>query len=445
MMNSFVISNRIANQLNRNFASMALHMQRVASGQRINSVADDPSGWAIGQRMSVEIRSLNQALSNTQRSQSMLKVADGGVSSTIDILRTLKEKAIDAANDSNTDADRKTIQKLFDQYADQIDDNAYITYNGKYLLDGSHLGRSQLSQQAYTNELLSTDTKADTKLTELLRRDGSSAGILEGDTIGISFVKDGKTYTTSIAAKDATTGKAATLADVFAAANAMGVKAGIGEAFDTAGMSYDNVIGTDGQGTEVHTASEENAVTVKAKTAGTGGSIAGFAFSVMHTNGQVDKGATNLLNGFTESIQATDARADNMLTTQSGTRANQNIRTALGDMRSTARGLRGSDGSVINVSTKEGANAAIAVLDNALAKALDQSTTIGAYSSRMDYTVSNLTTQSTNVQAAMSTIMDADLAKEITEYAKSNILAQAAMAMLAQSNQNAGWFLKLLG
>ena len=440
MMNSFVISNKIVNQLNRNFASMATHMQRVASGQRILSVKDDPAGWAIGQRMSVEIRSLNQALSNTQRSQSMLKVADGGVSSTIDILRTLKEKAIDAANDSNTDADRKTIQKLFDQYADQIDDNAYITYNGKFLLDGSHSAASRLSQQAYTNELLGKDTAADTKLTDLLRRDGSSAGILAGDTISFSFVKDGKTYSASIAAKDAQTGKEATLADVFAAAN--GTKAG--EVFDVAGMSYDNVIGTDGQGSEVHTASEENAITVKAKTAGTAGNIAGFAFSVTHADGQVDKGATNLLNGFTETIQATDVRADNMLTTQSGTRANQSIRTALGDMRSTALGLRGSDGSVINVSTKEGAQAAIAVLDNALNRALDQSTTIGAYSSRMDYTASNLTTQSTNVQAAMSTIMDADLAREMTEYAKANVLSQAAMAMLAQSNQNAGWFLSLL-
>ena len=159
----------------------------------------------------------------------------------------------------------------------------------------------------------------------------------------------------------------------------------------------------------------------------------------------MDKGATNVLNSFTETIQATDQRGDNLLTTQTGTRANQNIRMALGDMRSTALGLRGRDGSVINVSTREGANAAISVLDNAIAKVLDQSTTIGAYSSRMDYTASNLTTQSTNVQAAMSTIMDADLAREMTEYAKANILSQAAMAMLAQSNQNAGWFLKLLG
>ena len=79
-----------------------------------------------------------------------------------------------------------------------------------------------------------------------------------------------------------------------------------------------------------------------------------------------------------------------------------------------------------------------------MARALDQSTTIGAQSSRLDYTISNLTTQSENLTSAMSTIMDADMAREITEYTRANILMQAAQAMLAQSNQNMGWFLSLL-
>ena len=107
-------------------------------------------------------------------------------------------------------------------------------------------------------------------------------------------------------------------------------------------------------------------------------------------------------------------------------------------------GLKGSDGSVLSVSTQEAANAAINVLDNALNKALGQSTTIGAVSSRMDYTIDNLTTQSENLTSAMSVIMDADMAKEIMEYARNSILVQAAQAMLAQSNQNASWFLSLL-
>ena len=88
--------------------------------------------------------------------------------------------------------------------------------------------------------------------------------------------------------------------------------------------------------------------------------------------------------------------------------------------------------------------ASVKLPDNALSRALDQQTTIGAQSSRLDYTISNLTTQSENVTAAMATIMDADMAKEITEYTRDRILLQAAQAMLAQSNQNMAWFLSLL-
>ena len=167
--NNYVMSIGILNTLNKHSASMATHMQHIATGLRIARVADDPAGWAIGQRMDVRICSLDAASRNAQQSKSLLKVADGGISSTVDILRTLKEKAIEAANDTATTADRQTIQKLFDQYADQIDDNALVTYNGKYLLDGSRQGLSQKTQQAFTNEQLGKDTELTTKLTDLTR------------------------------------------------------------------------------------------------------------------------------------------------------------------------------------------------------------------------------------------------------------------------------------
>ena len=143
-------------------------------------------------------------------------------------------------------------------------------------------------------------------------------------------------------------------------------------------------------------------------------------------------------------MQPRNASSDTSFCTQTGTKANQNIKTPLGNLQASSLGLRGSDGGVINVTTREGANAAINVLDNALSRALDQQTTIGAQSSRLDYTISNLTTQSENLTSAMSTIMDADMAREMTEYTRDKILVQAAQAMLAQSNQNMGWFLSLL-
>lgn len=430
---NYVSSLSILNVMNKHASAMAKHMSHIATGSRIASVAEDPSGWAIGMRMSVQIRGLDQANRNAQQYKSMLKVADGGVSSTVDILRTLKEKAIEAANDTCTDSDRQTIQKLFNQYADQIDDNALITYNGKYLINGSHNTASKLTNQAYTNSSLSTDTTTDTKLTDLLRRNGDSLNILADDTVNVSYVKDGKTYTTSYKVENTT------VKDIFTKANAIDTAV-----FDVDNMSDTSEIGVDETGRTVKTVDDKNALTIKAKTAGTDGAVSGFTISITDKNGQVKKNANSSLDAFTEKIQPRNENSGDMLYAQVGTKSNQGIKLGLGDMTSLGLGLRSKDGDVLNVTTRDGANAAISVLDNALNRALDQQTTIGAVSSRMDYTIQNLTTQSENTTAAMSTLMDANLAKEMVEYTKENILLQAAQAMLAQNNKNAAWFLSLL-
>lgn len=430
---NYVSSLSILNVMNKHASAMAKHMSHIATGSRIASVAEDPSGWAIGMRMSVQIRGLDQANRNAQQYKSMLKVADGGVSSTVDILRTLKEKAIEAANDTCTDSDRQTIQKLFNQYADQIDDNALITYNGKYLINGSHNTASKLTNQAYINSSLSTDTTTDTKLTDLLRRNGDSLNILADDTVNVSYVKDGKTYTTSYKVENTT------VKDIFTKANAIDTAV-----FDVDNMSDTNEIGVDETGRTVKTVDDKNALTIKAKTAGTDGAVSGFTISITDKNGQVKKNANSSLDAFTEKIQPRNENSGDMLYAQVGTKSNQGIKLGLGDMTSLGLGLRSKDGDVLNVTTRDGANAAISVLDNALNRALDQQTTIGAVSSRMDYTIQNLTTQSENTTAAMSTLMDANLAKEMVEYTKENILLQAAQAMLAQNNKNAAWFLSLL-
>ena len=432
--NNFVMSTSIINTLNYHQTQASKHLLNISTGLKIRSVADDPSGWAIGQRMDVRIRSLDAANSNAQQMKSLLKVADGGIGSTVDILKKLKEKAIEAANDTATDSDRQTIQKLFDQYVDQIDDNAYVDYNGKNLLDGSRQGAAQATQQAYTNRALSTDTTAMTKLTDLARRSGDSLGITDSDTINISYVKEGKTYSASFSAKDAT------VKDIFTKMNAID-----GDVFDVAGLSTTSVIGTDAYGEEKQTVDGENALTIKAKTAGKDGAIAGFTIGITDSKGQEKKSVNNVFNEFTETIEPRNVVSDSSLYAQTSADANRGMKISLGDMRAEALGLRGRDGTVLSVTTKEGANAAMNVLDNALSRALDQQTTVGAMSSRLDYTISNLTVQSENLTDAKSTILDADMAKEMLAYTKENVLMQAAMAMLAQNNQNAAWFLSLLG
>ncbi len=125
------------NTLNKNENALRNSLQKVSTGMKINSAADDASGYAISERMRVQVRSLESACANTQNAASLLKTAEGAVSSTVDILKAFKEKAINAANDTNTDDDRAIIQKELNQYMSQIEDNAAVTFNGKRLLDGT--------------------------------------------------------------------------------------------------------------------------------------------------------------------------------------------------------------------------------------------------------------------------------------------------------------------
>ena len=132
------------------------------------------------------------------------------------------------------------------------------------------------------------------------------------------------------------------------------------------------------------------------------------------------------------------------LSFQTGTKANQNIFLALSKIDAQAMGLMDKDGKTLKVTTQIKAEAAISQLDKSINRALNQITTIGAVTSRMEYTRANLTTASENTVSAESVIRDADMAKEMTEYTKNNVLLQAAQSMLAQANQNSSGVLSLL-
>lgn len=578
------------NTLNKNSSALSKSLQKVSSGMKINSAADDASGYAISERMRVQIRSLDQANQNTQNGNSMMKVAEGAVSSTVDILKTLKEKAINAANDSNTDADRQTIQKELDQSIDQINDNANVTFNGKYLVDGSKNSQGNATYTTLTNQSLSTDTEAGTLLKDLKARNGDSLEIVDTDSITVSYVQAGKTHSTTFSAKGAkvqdiftkaeqidagskifadatnasviksmgtadaltaqqkidkadtdaygaagndwTTATAASKGGTFKAAVKDSIAQGIAKYnkdMDDAGTpakkidtsvfgdlitidkntttnskvkanmteeemtklvtllkndanysllaadttngadakaavaaltdyeplktAYDNAhtavvssatVGIDAAGDKVDTASGEKGISITANNSGIAGQISGFNISVRDSKGNVKKSANAALDAFGETIRAQNKSADNALTFQVGSNANQSIKVGLTDMRAEALGLKGADGTTLNISTQTKANAAVNVLDNALQKALDQQTTLGSVQSRLEYTSSNLTTSSTNVQSAESTIRDADMAKEMTEYTKNNVLMQAAQSMLAQANQSSSSVLSLL-
>ena len=425
------------NTLNKNSSALSKSLAKVSSGMKINSAADDASGYAISERMRVQIRGLDQANSNTQNGSSMMKVAEGAVSSTVDILKTLKEKVINAANDSNTDADRQTIQKELDQSIDQIDDNANVTFNGKYLVDGSKNTVGSATYTALTNQSLDVKTVGGSKLTDLKSRSGDKLEIATTDKVTVSYVAGGKTYTTTFSVDSSTS-----LNTIFTKAEGINSKDTI---FKSTSISLTgSTVGTATSGAKVYTADGKSAITITAGTSGVSNQISGLTISITDQSGNVKKSANAALDAFNESVRAQNKSADNAITLQVGTKANQSIKVGLTDMRSEALGLKGSDGTKLNISTQAKANAAINVLDTAVQKALDQQTTIGAVESRLEYTSSNLTTASENVQSSESTIRDADMAKEMTEYTKNNVLLQAAQSMLSQANQNSSSVLSLL-
>jgi flagellin len=478
---AMVVKNNMAavntlNTLNKNQGALAKSLAKVSSGQKINSAQDDASGYAISERMRVMVRALDQATQNTQNGSAMMKVAEGAVANTVEILKTLKEKAINSATDTNQDEDRATIQKEIDQFIDQIDDNALVTFNGKYLVDGSKASAAKATQTVLLNQSLMKGATS-VAFTDLADRAGNSLNIVEGDTIKLSWISQGVygSYETTIGT-DTSKGDVApvTLKDLFENAltpdNAKtnGVFSGSwisdtkGEttftfAVEDVGGKTGKAIGSDTSGNAVYTPDGGDGITLKLMTGATGydvnadansnaikQQISGFTITITDKYGNSKKSANEHLEFSTAIFAANRQDEDQALKIHVGATAGQTISIGMKDMRAEALGLKNAAGETIKISTADQANAAIAALDAALKKALDQATTIGAIEARLEYTASNLTTSSENVQAAESTIRDADMAKEMTNYTKNNVLLQAAQSMLAQANQNSSAVLSLL-
>jgi len=578
--------------LNKNSRALSKSLQKVSSGMKINGAADDASGYAISERMRVQVRGLNQDIDNTQSAISMMKTAEGAISSTVDILKTMKEKAINAANDTNTDADRAIIQKELNQSIDQVDDNASITFNNKILFDGSADAGTTAEQRIikalnseWLDSALSMAKEAyglsfqedETSIREMtVKFENSGTGSGSGGTTKLAYVTsyavggvtnkleltinmdvynalaehdvNGKTngypYLDRTIAHEMTHAvMAANIKDFGTlATNAMYITEGAADYIhgvddwsdrmrvltaltpsdvDTKFASQSGVdpyamgyaffhylnakSGHDGhmmtRFMKVLDEKGGSALDEAVAAASKGGfssaaaAIAGFKqdltdytaaghttkeflkeFCDIDADNKFDTGSAlgakawmgenanaeqvviegkspnfwyypgsdaSVIQGLTVKWP-NYTRPDGGFRFQVGTKANQNIQAQFSDIHATALGLRSDDGKNLSVETRAEAKRTMTVLDRALEKALDQQTTIGALQSRMEYTASNLTTASENVQASESTIRDANMAKEMTDYTKNNVLMQASQSMLAQANQSSSSVLSLL-
>ncbi len=507
---SMVLKNNTAamwamNELNRNDKNLSKSLKKVASGMKTNGAVDDASGWSISEGMRKQIRTLEQDKANVQNGSSLLKVADGAIEKTIELLRTMKEKAISAANDSNTDADRAIIQKELDQSIDQINDNAATQYNGMPLIDGSRNQKIDATTTALTNGHLHETTSEGTRLIDMKDRGGQSLEIFSTDRVTISFVTNGESYSStfevgesSIATlinnanksfgADSTTAinaykkneedlakaakefedkmaelisKIGTMSsDEFGRASAAAAdklkkaKDDAAKDLETAlrdvklafnfKYSTTSFIGIDGSGNSVYTADGRNALTISSKQNGMYNQISGFNIQISDNKGIIKTAANTALDDFNESIRAQNDSSDNAFVIHIGTESAQSVKIGLTNMGAVALGLQGQSGKTVSVGTIEKANVAISVFDYAIQKALDQQTTIGAMESRLEETHNNLVVATENTISAESVIRDADMAKEMTEYTKNSVLSQASQSMLSQANQQSSGALSLL-
>lgn len=423
------------NQMTANNAMAQKYLNKVSTGMKINSAQDDASAYAISEYMRVRIRALDQAHSNTQNGSNMLKTAETAVANIVDAIKTLKEKAINSANDSNTDQDRLLIQKEFDQFVDAIDENALITFNNKYLIDGTRNNAFNPAKTILLNQSLAQDTTTTTKLTDLANRAGEGLGIQETDHYQVSWVMNGELSEIRGRVGDKS------LEDLLQISNVSELQA----------TTNGQITGiTDKYGKEVFTPDKAQGLVISSLANADGSDaldnqIAGFTISITDADGNVKKSVNAALDQFKQYQRAEIQTDDHALSFHVGAKSNFATKFALMDMRSVALGLKGADGKILSISTKEAANAAINVLDNALTKVLDQQSIIGSALTRLERTATNLTTSVTDDKSSESVIRDADMAKEMAGYAKYNLLTQTSQAMLAQANQNPLDVLYLLG
>lgn len=427
---------RTLNLLKSNDTNAQKHMQKVSTGMKLNSAQDDASAFSISERMRVRIRALDQAWQNTQNGSAMLKTAEGAVSNILETLRTLKEKAINSANDSNTDEDRRTIQKEFNQLVDQIDDDALVTFNGMYLINNTRNNAFEATNSIMSNHLLDKNTNfSTTAFSAMKTRFGESLGIQDTDTIAWSYVENGKTYHGEITGDktfyDLQNDMIAKSLNPTLFMTTGSDKAAIGDNTTSYHDKFDQQLYT------------SQGVAFISDTTDPENYIDGLTLQVRSAEGVVNKFANAYLR-FTEENRGEIQTGYRSLSFHVGAQANQATKVALTDMRAEALGLKGNTGDIVSVSTRDDANAAINVIDNAITKVLDEQTNIAGALSRFEFTATNITTMTTNDQSSESVIRDADMATEMAGFIRYNVLSQSAQAMLAHANQEPNNVLALL-
>ena len=398
VINTNVKSLVAANAMTINERSLGKAMNQLSTGSRINSAADDAAGLAISNAMTSQIRGLNQAVRNANDGISLLQVAEGAMIEQTNMLQRMRELAVQSANDTNTTEQRSYLDLEYQALKNELSRIGKNTqWNGMSVLDGTFAGKDEVTGVANTGKFT-------------FQVGANSAQSITND-IG-NFRTSGSTVTGTVSA--ATTGTTA------AAGVAQVSSIGISGTFLAGEIIAVNVAGVSVQ-YETNTTDGLSAA-----------SVGDAVYAALTTAGIT--GDTNTMKTAID-IDITEAAG-----TLTFTAANANA---------TFDVSKGSGGKLATVTdtaitTADKSATAIGAVDLALKSINNGRANLGATINRLTSAADNLSNVSQNASASRSRILDTDYAATTTELARSQIIQQAATAMLAQANQQPQTVLSLL-
>jgi len=353
-------------------------LERLSSGLKINRASDDAAGLAISEKMRGQIRGLEMAVKNAQDAISLIQTAEGALNEIHAILQRMRELAVQAASDTNTDVDRWNIQAEIDQLRNEIDRISRATeFNTKKLLNGN-----LENFRATPDAKVVAQGNIDVKVTVV----SSVASVVEGTYI----VEIGQFQGTTTSKLDTrillinNKGTVNTLITSYAKGEAVigGVK-----------ISWNTI-----------------------------------RFDINQFGGALPK--ETVVDAGVLRIEGINT-SSNQLIFQIGANEGANMVAGIDAVDSKNLGLITQ---VLKVTTQDSAERAISVIDGAIHKVSSIRSQLGAIQNRLEHTIANLGVAAENLTAAESRIRDADMAKEMMQFTKYQILMQSGMAMLAQSN-----------
>ena len=444
--------------LNVTTSAQSKSTEKLSSGYRINRAADDAAGLSISEKMRKQIRGLDKASSNAEDGVSSVQTAEGALTEVHSMLQRMNELAVQASNGTNSDTDRGAIQDEISQLTTEIDRVAETTkFNETYLLKGGN-GTKDVYMNGHDAGLKGTLTDSATTATFKVAAGALDAG--KSVTIGGKDYTIGSTLaeTKALANAAVTDKKSFTVDDTKYNVDAAGkitkdgdatevtvddiVKTGSKVSYDGKTLTaadIDAATGVDKSDSSVISAAHavdlmEKELTAAnnigaTKTAATAKKAAAYT-SKDGVTFDIKKGTAEVADKLSFSLHVgSDADMTNKITVDIET------------MNSSYLGIKG-----LNVNDDSGiaGTYAIDAISDALQKVSEQRSSLGAVQNRLEHTIDNLDNVVENTTSAESRIRDTDMAEEMVNYSKNNILAQAGQSMLAQANQSNQGVLSLL-